>query len=109
MNGMFFNDCKVFVGRFKFCKEWEVELGVKVKEFINVYIKNFGEEVDDESLKELFSQFGKILSVKVMRDFSGKFKGFGFVSYEKYEDVNKVVEEMNGKEISGKIIFVGCV
>ncbi|XP_063483864.1 polyadenylate-binding protein 4 isoform X15 [Symphalangus syndactylus] len=107
MNGMLLNDRKVFVGRFKSRKEREAELGAKAKEFTNVYIKNFGEEVDDESLKELFSQFGKTLSVKVMRDPSGKSKGFGFVSYEKHEDANKAVEEMNGKEISGKIIFVG--
>ncbi|XP_054996042.1 polyadenylate-binding protein 4 isoform X4 [Sorex araneus] len=107
MNGMLLNDRKVFVGRFKSRKEREAELGAKAKEFTNVYIKNFGEEVDDESLKELFSQFGKTLSVKVMRDPSGKSKGFGFVSYEKHEDANKAVEEMNGKEISGKAIFVG--
>ncbi|XP_074190562.1 polyadenylate-binding protein 4 isoform X8 [Rhinolophus sinicus] len=107
MNGMLLNDRKVFVGRFKSRKEREAELGAKAKEFTNVYIKNFGEEVDDENLKELFSQFGKTLSVKVMRDPSGKSKGFGFVSYEKHEDANKAVEEMNGKEISGKVIFVG--
>ncbi|XP_024594610.1 polyadenylate-binding protein 4 isoform X8 [Neophocaena asiaeorientalis asiaeorientalis] len=107
MNGMLLNDRKVFVGRFKSRKEREAELGAKAKEFTNVYIKNSGEEVDDESLKELFSQFGKTLSVKVMRDPSGKSKGFGFVSYEKHEDANKAVEEMNGKEISGKVIFVG--
>ncbi|KAF7465289.1 Hypothetical predicted protein [Marmota monax] len=107
MNGMLLNDRKVFVGRFKSRKEREAELGAKAKEFTNVYIKNFGEEIDDESLKELFSQFGKTLSVKVMRDPSGKSKGFGFVSYEKHEDANKAVEEMNGKEISGKVIFVG--
>ncbi|KAM7323237.1 hypothetical protein ACRRTK_017343 [Alexandromys fortis] len=64
-------------------------------------------DVDDDNLKELFSQFGKTLSVKVMRDPSGKSKGFGFVSYEKHEDANKAVEEMNGKEMSGKAIFVG--
>ncbi|KAK2106509.1 Polyadenylate-binding protein 4 [Saguinus oedipus] len=107
MNGMLLNDRKVFVGRFKSRKEREAELGAKAKEFTNVYIKNFGEEVDDESLKELFIQFGKTLSVKVMRDPNGKSKGFGFVSYEKHEDANKAVEEMNGKEISGKVIFVG--
>ncbi|KAF3816203.1 hypothetical protein GH733_014376 [Mirounga leonina] len=107
MNGMLLNGRKVFVGRFKSRKEREAELGAKAKEFTNVYIENFGEEVDDESLKELFSQFGKTLSVKVMRDPSGKSKGFGFVSYEKHEDANKAVEEMNGKEISGKVILVG--
>ncbi|XP_026637971.1 polyadenylate-binding protein 4 isoform X4 [Microtus ochrogaster] len=107
MNGMLLNDRKVFVGRFKSRKEREAELGAKAKEFTNVYIKNFGEDVDDDNLKELFSQFGKTLSVKVMRDPSGKSKGFGFVSYEKHEDANKAVEEMNGKEMSGKAIFVG--
>ena len=63
--------------------------------------------MDDGNLKELFSQFGKTLSVKVMRDSSGKSRGFGFVSYEKHEDANKAVDEMNGKEMSGKAIFVG--
>lgn len=52
-----------FVGRFKSRKEREAELGAKAKEFTNVYIKNFGEEIDDESLKELFSQFGKLGSL----------------------------------------------
>ena len=107
MNGLLLNDRKVFVGRFKSRKEREAELGAKAKEFTNVYIKNFGEGVDDGNLKELFSQFGKTLSVKVMRDSSGKSKGFGFVSYEKHEDANKAVDEMNGKEMSGKAIFVG--
>lgn len=48
------------MGRFKSRKEREAELGAKAKEFTNVYIKNFGEEVDDENLRELFSQFGKL-------------------------------------------------
>lgn len=34
---------------------------------------------------------GKTLSVKVMTDPSGKSRGFGFVSYEKHEDANKVL------------------
>lgn len=46
-----------------------------------MYIKNFGKEVDDESLKELFIQSGKTLSAKIMTDPSGKSKDFGFVSY----------------------------
>ncbi|KAL1765792.1 Polyadenylate-binding 4 [Sigmodon hispidus] len=107
MNGMLLNDRKVFLGRFKSHKERETELGAKAKEFTNVYIKNFGEEVDYDNLKELFSQFGETLSVKVMRDPSGKSKGFGFVSYKKREDANKAVEEMNGKEMSDKAILVG--
>ncbi|KAM4723510.1 polyadenylate-binding protein 4 [Anableps anableps] len=107
MNGMLLNDRKVFVGRFKSRKEREAELGAKAKEFTNVYIKNFGDEMDDERLKELFEKYGKTLSVKVMADSSGKSRGFGFVSFEKHEDANKAVEEMNGTELNGKTVFVG--
>ncbi|XP_033013487.1 polyadenylate-binding protein 4 isoform X2 [Lacerta agilis] len=107
MNGMLLNDRKVFVGRFKSRKEREAELGAKAKEFTNVYIKNFGDDMDDERLKELFSKYGKTLSVKVMKDPTGKSKGFGFVSFEKHEEANKAVEEMNGKDINGKMVFVG--
>lgn len=63
--------------------------------------------MDDERLKELFGKYGKTLSVKVMTDPTGKSKGFGFVSFEKHEEANKAVEEMNGKDINGKMLFVG--
>uniref|UniRef100_A0A4W3JME2 Polyadenylate-binding protein n=1 Tax=Callorhinchus milii TaxID=7868 RepID=A0A4W3JME2_CALMI len=107
MNGMLLNDRKVFVGRFKSRKEREAELGAKAKEFTNVYIKNFGEDMDDERLKELFNKFGAFLSVKVMTDDSGRSRGFGFVSFEKHEDAQKAVDEMNGKEINGRQVYVG--
>ncbi|WP_289490139.1 hypothetical protein, partial [Klebsiella pneumoniae] len=38
---------------------------------------------------------------------SGKSKGFGFVSFERHEDAQKAVDEMNGKELNGKQIYVG--
>lgn len=41
-----------------------------------------------ESLKKFF--LGPALSVKVMTDESGKSKGFGFVSFERHEDAQKV-------------------
>ncbi|XP_060229367.1 polyadenylate-binding protein 1-like [Meriones unguiculatus] len=107
MNGMFLNDRKVFVGRFKSRRDRQAELGARAKEFTNVYIKNLGEDMDDERLQDLFGKFGPALSVKVMTDESGKSKGFGFVSFERHEDARKAVEEMNGKDLNGKQIYVG--
>ncbi|XP_018414794.1 PREDICTED: polyadenylate-binding protein 1 [Nanorana parkeri] len=107
MNGMLLNDRKVFVGRFKSRKEREAELGARAKEFTNVYIKNFGEDMDDERLKEMFGKYGPALSVKVMTDDGGKSKGFGFVSFERHEDAQKAVDDMNGKDMNGKNIYVG--
>ncbi|XP_032810439.1 polyadenylate-binding protein 1 isoform X1 [Petromyzon marinus] len=108
MNGMLLNDRKVFVGRFKSRKEREAEFGAKAREFTNVYIKNFGDDMDDERLREYFEQYvGKTLSVKVMMDEGGKSKGFGFVSFERHEDAQKAVDEMNTKELNGRAIYVG--
>ncbi|XP_006870870.1 PREDICTED: polyadenylate-binding protein 4-like [Chrysochloris asiatica] len=107
MNGTVFKNCKVFVSRFKSRKDREAELRNKVNEFTNVYIKNFGNDMDDRRLKEIFSKYGKTLSVKVMTDSSGKSKGFGFVSFDSHEAAKQAVEEMNGKDINGQLIFVG--
>ncbi|KAJ8791083.1 hypothetical protein J1605_020884 [Eschrichtius robustus] len=133
VNGMLLNGHKVFVGRFKSRKEWEAELGAKAKEFTNVYFKNVGEEVDDESLKELFSQFvaigvnlyiknlddtiddeklreefspfGSITSAKVMPE-DGRSKGFGFVCFSSPEEATKAVTEMNGRIVGSKPLYV---
>ncbi|XP_053106828.1 polyadenylate-binding protein 1-like isoform X1 [Hemicordylus capensis] len=107
MNGMLLNDRKVFVGHFKSRREREAEYGAKAIEFTNVYIKNFGDDMNDERLHEIFSDFGKTLSVKVMMDNTGRSKGFGFVNFEKHEDARKAVEGMNGKEINGRMVYVG--
>uniref|UniRef100_A0A3P8STD0 Polyadenylate-binding protein n=1 Tax=Amphiprion percula TaxID=161767 RepID=A0A3P8STD0_AMPPE len=107
MNGMLLNDKKVFVGHFKSRKEREMESGSKASKFTNVYIKNFGEDCTDETLKDMFSAFGRTLSVRVMKDEKGRSRGFGFVNYGNHEEAQKAVDEMNGKEIDGKILYVG--
>ncbi|XP_073428494.1 embryonic polyadenylate-binding protein isoform X7 [Dendrobates tinctorius] len=107
MNGMLLNDRKVFVGHFKSRRERELEYGTKVMEFTNVYIKNFGDEMDDIRLKEIFSAFGNTLSVKVMMDESGRSRGFGFVNFGNHDEAQKAVTEMNGKEINGRLLYVG--
>ncbi|XP_065775861.1 polyadenylate-binding protein 1-like isoform X2 [Muntiacus reevesi] len=107
MNGMLLNDRKVFVGHFKSRREREVELGARAMEFTNIYVKNLHADVDEQRLQDLFSQFGKMLSVKVMRDDSGHSRGFGFVNFEKHEEAQKAVVNMNGREVSGRLLYVG--
>ncbi|XP_068930090.1 polyadenylate-binding protein 1-like [Petaurus breviceps papuanus] len=107
MNGIFLNNLKLYVGHFKSRKERELELRARARDFTNVYVKNFGEDMDDDRLTELFGKFGPALSVKVMADESGKSKGFGFVSFQRHEDAQRAVAEMNGKELNGKQIYVG--
>jgi polyadenylate-binding protein len=73
----------------------------------NLYIKNLGETIGDEELKEMFEPFGAITSCKVMRDDKGESRCFGFVCYVNPEDATKAVTEMHLKLIGGKPLYVG--
>ncbi|XP_077077641.1 polyadenylate-binding protein 1-like [Siphateles boraxobius] len=107
LNGMLINELKVFVGHFKAQKEREAEMQERAKEFTNVYIKNFGADVDSKTLTEIFSKFGPTLSVRVMTDERGNSRGFGFVSFEKHNDAKQAVDELNRTELSGRHVYVG--
>lgn len=107
VNGMLLSDKKLFVGRFIPRKEREKELGEKAKRFTNVYIKNFPEAFGEEKLKEMFEAYGPITSYRVMSDDGGKSRGFGFVAFEDPEAAERAVDELNGKEMEGKTLYVG--
>ncbi|KAK1343168.1 hypothetical protein QTO34_015944 [Cnephaeus nilssonii] len=62
--------------------------------------------MDDERLEDLLGKFGPAFSVKVMMGEGGTSKGFGFVSFKRHEDTQKAVDEVNGKELNGKQIYI---
>lgn len=53
----------------------------------------------------MFNFVGPALSIRVMTDESGKSKGFGFVSFERHEDAQKV--RINSMFFSLGIYFFG--
>ena len=65
VNGMLLNGKKVYVGKFIPRKEREKLMGERAKRFTNVFVKNFGEEFDDNRLKDMFAAYGKITSCRV--------------------------------------------
>ncbi|BFZ11158.1 hypothetical protein BsWGS_14197 [Bradybaena similaris] len=107
VNGMLLNGKKVYVGRFIPRKERIMLMGDKQRKYNNVYIKNFGEELDDAKLRELFETYGKIISAKVMYEGTGKSRGFGFVSFEEPEAAERAVNMLNGSELGGKQLYCG--
>jgi polyadenylate-binding protein len=74
----------------------------------NLYIKNLDENVTDDMLREEFSAMGTITSARIMRDLkdSERSRGFGFVCFSSPEEASRAVNEMNGKLILSKPIFV---
>jgi len=60
----------------------------------------------EESLLELFSQYGKVHSLKLAKDlFSGTCKGFGFLEMEGHE-ARAAIAGLDGKSIEGKYLKV---
>ena len=72
-----------------------------------VYVGNLPFSVTDEDLRAMFSNFGEITEAVLIKDkFSGRSKGFGFVTYSTEESANKAISEMNGKEVQGRELKV---
>lgn len=109
VNGMLLNDKKVFVGQWKSKKERMEEMGNQPKKYTNVFAKNFGDNVSEEQLRDLFQTFGNILSLKIMvdDDQGGKSKGFGFVSYETPEGAELAVTQLHESDFNGRKLYCG--
>ncbi|KAL3939486.1 MAG: hypothetical protein SGBAC_005792 [Bacillariaceae sp.] len=110
-------DQELFVGRAQKKAERERELRAKyeaekmdrISKFqgVNLYIKNLDDTVTDDILREEFSAMGTITSARVMKDMKdGRSRGFGFVCFSTAEESTRAVNEMNGKIINNKPIFV---
>ena len=74
---------------------------------MKLYVGNLPYSTTEESLKELFSPFGTVVSSTVITDRNtGRSKGFGFVEFETAEGGQKAMEELNNSEVDGRAIKV---
>ena len=72
-----------------------------------LYVSNLPFSMRDGDLLETFSKHGAVVSAKVIMDrFSGRSKGFGFVEVNSEEDAQRMIEILNGQDVSGRLIRV---
>jgi RNA recognition motif-containing protein len=70
-----------------------------------IYVGNINYNASAEELKELFSQYGEVLSAKIINDReTGRSKGFGFIDME--SGAETAIEELDGKEFQGRRLRV---
>jgi RNA recognition motif-containing protein len=74
---------------------------------MNMYIGNLSYDVNEEDLKNLFSEYGTVESVKIISDaFSKQSKGFGFVEMPDNSEAEKAIAALNTSELKGRHIKV---
>lgn len=67
-----------------------------------LYVGNLSYAVTDEQLQELFSNYGTVKSVNVIKG-----KGFGFVEMETAEEAQKARDGLDGTEYEGRTMKIG--
>ena len=74
---------------------------------MNIYVGNLDYEVDEQQLADLFEAHGAVSEVKIITDkYSGRSKGFGFVTMENQDEAKKAIQELNGAMLENREITV---
>lgn len=74
---------------------------------MNIYVANLNYKIQDDTLRELFEEFGEVSSAKVISDReTGQSRGFGFVEMPDETDAMAAIEELDGADVQGRSIKV---
>ena len=74
---------------------------------MNIYVGNLSYQTTEDELRDLFAEFGDIVSAKLIVDkFTGQSKGFGFVEMSNNSEAQKAMDELNGRDVNGRSVTV---
>lgn len=74
---------------------------------MDIFVAKLNAQTTSDHLKELFGQFGNVVSSKLIMDReTGMSKCYGFVEMDDVNDVKTAVETLNGSEFMGNFIVV---
>ncbi|MCA9376483.1 RNA-binding protein [Candidatus Nomurabacteria bacterium] len=72
-----------------------------------LYVGGIAWATTEDSLREAFAQFGTVVDVKIITDkFSGRSKGFGFVTMSTDEEAAAAMAALDNQELDGRTIRV---
>ncbi|MDX2431526.1 MAG: RNA-binding protein [Bacteroides sp.] len=74
---------------------------------MNIYVGNLDYKVTEDDLENVFSKYGAVSSSSVITDkYSGRSKGFGFVTMDDDEEAKKAIAELNETQLESRNIVV---
>lgn len=74
---------------------------------MNIYVGNLSYSTREDGLRELFENYGEVVSVNIVTDRNtGQSRGFGFVEMANKEDGQKAITELANTELDGRNLNV---
>jgi len=74
---------------------------------LEIFVSNFGFNVQDEDLRDFFSPFGEVISAEVMTDrFTGTSRGCGYVIMKEAKAARKAVAALQGLIVDRNAVTV---
>lgn len=74
---------------------------------MKIYIGNFSRTMTEDALRNLFEQFGEVISVKLIKNHeTGELRGFGFVEMADAEKAQEAIAALDGSEQDGQRLRV---
>jgi RNA recognition motif-containing protein len=72
-----------------------------------LYVGNLNYNTTESKISELFREVGEVVSTNLIIDrYSGRSKGFAFVEMGEQGATQKAVDQLNGREVDGRVIKV---
>jgi len=72
-----------------------------------LFVGNLSFNATENQLQDLFAAHGNVIEVDVIMDkFSGRPRGFAFVTMESKEAADAAVQALNGKDVDGRALTV---
>lgn len=74
---------------------------------MNIYVSHLSWGTKNDSLQNLFAQYGEVTSATVITDReTGRSRGFGFVEMPNDEEGQKAIDALNNTQFEGQTISV---
>jgi len=85
-----------------------IEEGRHPKHYGNfkMYVGNISFQCTEEDVFELFESIGPVGDVSLVRDNTGRPRGFGFITMRNEEDGERAIKELDGTELKGRNLNV---
>jgi len=73
---------------------------------LQMFVAGFNFLSTERDVERRFGRYGRVTEVRIVRDVTGRSRGFGFVAMDNDDDVQRTIKAMSGTEWEGRRLQV---